>query len=70
MSDVQSVTTGDPLHEQRELAERLAGLIADGDEQRSVLAFGALMNLVDGFAAGSEVEGAVLCGRHACVVRC
>ena len=47
MDDPSVNAAADPLHEQRELAERLAGLIAGDDERRSVLVFGALMNLVD-----------------------
>jgi len=48
----------DPLQQHTELAERLARLIAEGDEQRSVLVFGALMNLVDGFVRRPGDEGA------------
>jgi hypothetical protein len=50
MDDPSANAAADPLHEQRELAERLAGLIAGDDAQRSVLVFGALMNVVDGEA--------------------
>jgi hypothetical protein len=57
VSDVQSAAAADPLQEHRQLAERLARLIAEDDEQRSVLAFGALMNLVDGFVGRSGDDG-------------
>jgi secreted trypsin-like serine protease len=47
----------DPLQEHRRLAERLARLIAEDDEQRSVLVFGALMNVVDGVVGRPRDDG-------------
>jgi secreted trypsin-like serine protease len=54
----------DPLLEHRELADRLSHLIAPDDQRRSLLAFTALMNLVDRFTRevddGAEREARTL----------
>ena len=57
MDDPGRNAAPDPLQEHRELAGQLATLIAEDDPQRSVLVFGALMNLVDGLATRPGEEG-------------
>jgi hypothetical protein len=57
VSDLRHDTGADPLQEHRELAERLATLIAAGDEQRSLLVFDAVMNLADGFLTRPGEDG-------------
>jgi secreted trypsin-like serine protease len=46
----------DPLQEQTELADRLARLVAPDDDRRSLLAFAAVMNVLDGFRSGADDE--------------
>ena len=56
MSDAALAPAVDPLQEQTELAERLGRLAAPDDDRRSLLAFTAVMNLVDGFRSDSGGE--------------
>jgi secreted trypsin-like serine protease len=50
MSDAQA-NAADPLQEHVDAAERLADLVAGGDESRSLLAFEALINVADDLMA-------------------
>lgn len=53
-----TTTPADPLYDYTEAAERLARLIAGDDDQRFVLVFHSLINLMDGFMARPGEEGA------------
>jgi Trypsin len=57
MSDVGiNDQAADPLQEKTDAAERLARLVVGDDDQRFVLVFQSLVNLVDGFLARPERE--------------
>jgi hypothetical protein len=55
--DVHGGMAADPMQQHMDLAEQLARLTAGGDEQRSMLVFSALVNLLDGFARREAAEG-------------
>lgn len=53
-----AVGAADPLQEHVEAAQRLAALIAEGDDQRFALVFHSLVNVMDGFLARPGDQGA------------
>jgi len=52
-----SGSAADPLQEQMDSSEQLARLVAGQDDQRFLLVFHSLVNLLDGFAARPGESG-------------
>jgi V8-like Glu-specific endopeptidase len=53
----REVSAADPRQDQMDAAERLARLVAGDDDERFILVFQSLVNLVDGFLARPGEQG-------------